>query len=134
MRKRQPRQLNSAINVTPFVDVMLVLLVVFIISAPLMTSRLDLQLPDSQQTSQNESKDSVTISIDKSGHLFCAQKPIVMTKLLEMLSTLHKNNPKLQCFIEAHKTLAYHKVLSILDQISCLGISNVSLITHNTHR
>lgn len=129
MRNRNRRSLQSNINVTPFVDVMLVLLVVFIVTAPLITSQLDLSLPNSSSPVIHKKTDAVTISLDRHGTIFFEQTKTTLEELLKKLSHLHKNNPDIQLFLEAHRDLSYHNILHVLDKISRLGLSNVSLVT-----
>ncbi len=127
------RTLQSSINVTPFIDVMLVLLVVFIITAPLITSQLDLSLPQSHGPTVETKDGIITISMDRHGDIFYENKKTSLENLLSILRSIVKNNPQVQCSIEAHKSLSYEKVLSILDHISQLGLLNVSLITQTAH-
>ena len=118
----------AEINVTPLVDVMLVLLVIFLITAPMLTSAINLNLP-SETAAQITEEKSLTISISKEGRYFIDDREIALFDLEKKLQFSAKNNPKQQIHIRADVDVAYGKVSKVLAIAQSLGLSNVGFIT-----
>ena len=119
----------SEINVTPFVDVMLVLLIIFMVTAPLLTSGIKINLPESSSVLKNEKKDPVTVSINSKGEIFIQKKIFSKNQLIEKLSLLKKNNQNLKIYIKADKKLDYGKVMDLMNLINQSGFKKVALVT-----
>ena len=119
----------SEINVTPFVDVMLVLLIIFMVTAPLLTSGIKINLPESSSVLKNEKKDPVTVSINSKGEIFIQKKKFSKNQLIEKLSLLKKNNQNLKIYIKADKKLDYGKVMDLMNLINQSGFKKVALVT-----
>ena len=130
MRKNQKfKKTMSDINVTPFVDVMLVLLIIFMVTAPLLTSGIKINLPESSVILKNEKKDPVTVSINSKGEIFIQKKKISKEQLIKKLSVLKKNNKNLKIYIKGDKKLDYGKVMDLMNLINSSGFKKVALVT-----
>jgi len=134
MRIRRRSSLQSSINITPFVDVMLVLLIVFMVCAPMMQSGVDLSLPKTSARQKKVRANTVTISINKSGILFINKTRIQEKDFVQQLAKIHKKNPSVQCMLCADASLNYERVLSILSLINQVGIENVSLVSESRQK
>ena len=119
----------SEINVTPFVDVMLVLLIIFMVTAPLLTSGIKINLPESSSVLKNEKKDPVTVSINSKGEIFIQKKKFSEDQLINKLSLLKKNNQNLKIYIKGDKKLDYGKVMDLMNLINQSGFKKVALVT-----
>ncbi len=119
----------SDINVTPFVDVMLVLLIIFMVTAPLLTSGIKINLPESSSVLKNEKKDPVTISINSKGETFIQKKKFSRDQLIQKLTLLKKNNKNLKIYIKGDKKLNYGKVMDLMNLINRSGFKKVALVT-----
>ena len=119
----------SEINVTPFVDVMLVLLIIFMVTAPLLTSGIKINLPESSSVLKNEKKDPVTVSINSKGEIFIQKKKFSKAQLINKVSLLKKNNQNLKIYIKGDKKLDYGKVMDLMNLINQSGFKKVALVT-----
>ncbi len=126
---RQNKKLMSEINVTPFVDVMLVLLIVFMITAPLLKTGVEIELPEIDTPNIPEKKDPLIITINKKNETFISEKKYGSGSLNLKLQELKRVNPKVQIYIRADKTVTYDMLMKVMKQIMDGGISNISLIT-----
>ena len=132
MRRRSRRPaLNAHINITPLVDVMLVLLIVFMICAPMMRSGVDISLPKTRSKSMQAPPESVTVSMDKTGSIFLDSTPLSERVLVQKLKLMHKKNPSVSCLVCADASLNYQRILSLLTVINTAGIQSVSLVSEN---
>ena len=128
-RKFRNKRTMSEINVTPFVDVMLVLLIIFMVTAPLLTSGIKINLPESSSVLKNEKKDPVTVSINSKGEIFIQKKKFTKDQLINKLSLLKKNNQNLKIYIKGDKKLDYGKVMDLMNLINQSGFKKVALVT-----
>ena len=119
----------SDINVTPFVDVMLVLLIIFMITAPLLSSGIKINLPESSSVLKNEKKDPVTVSLNSKGEIFIQKKRFTRQQLIQKLKLLKKNNKNLKIYIKGDKKLDYGKVMDLMSLINSSGFTKVALVT-----
>ena len=126
---RSKRKFMSEINVTPFVDVMLVLLIVFMISAPLLKTGIEIELPEVDTPNIPEKKDPIIITINKKNETFISKKKLTPELLNSKLIAIKKANPKTQVYIRADKSVTYDVLMKVMKQIIDGGITNVSLIT-----
>ncbi len=113
----------AEINVTPLVDVMLVLLIIFMVTAPMMTSGLDLKLPEAQAPQIESSENKLMLSINAKQQLMLGDKPI---KLSEIPTSL-KNAKEIQ--LHADKSLPYGFVVKVMGVLKSHGVDNISLVT-----
>tara|TARA_S200000501_G_C20614864_1_gene651946 strand:- start:156 stop:569 length:414 start_codon:yes stop_codon:yes gene_type:complete len=128
-RQKNTRRLISEINVTPFVDVMLVLLIVFMITAPLLQTGVDIELPKVDTPNIPDKDDPLIITINKKNEIFISEKKIDFSTLRIKLKEIKKTNPKIKSYIRADKEVTYDKLMQVMKQIIDGGIANVSLIT-----
>jgi len=121
----------SEINVTPFVDVMLVLLIIFMVTAPLMTQGLDVELPETETVSALPSnKDHLILTIDKNGKMMLDEYAVTEKTLPGHLERLVKRQNK-QLFLRADKKVAYGSVVKAMGIIKGVGIDNLGVLAEN---
>lgn len=118
----------SEINVTPLVDVMLVLLIVFMVAAPLMTVGVPLQLPKSAAAKAQEPKEPIVVSIDKGGKVFLAKEELSDDAILERLTGLAKENAEQIVLVRGDREIQYGRLMEVMGQVSSAGFRKVSLI------
>ena len=128
-KNRSRKKFLSDINVTPFVDVMLVLLVVFMITAPLLQTGVEIELPEVDTPNVPENKDPIIITINKNNETFISKKLITSNILIDKLKEIKKANPKTQIYIRADKSVTYNVLMEVMKQIIDSGITNINLIT-----
>jgi biopolymer transport protein TolR len=118
------------INVTPFVDVMLVLLVVFMVTAPLLTSGVPIDLPQSDAKPINEDDNKpLEISIDGNGTIFIGEEKVKQDRLVNMLAAMTNNDPERRIFIRADQGLDYGRVMKVLGALNGAGFRKVALLS-----
>jgi biopolymer transport protein TolR len=117
------------INVTPFVDVMLVLLIIFMVTAPMLTSGVPIELPETKGQQLQTNKEPVTISVDKSGKLFIGDTEVGLNNISEVLKTRAKNGTDEQIFIRGDKGIDYGTVMRVMGRVKAAGFTKVSLVT-----
>lgn len=127
-RKHAPM---SEINVTPFVDVMLVLLIVFMVTAPLLTAGVPLELPESKGQQLQTNKEPLTISVDKTGKVFIQETETRLDELAPKLKAIAKGGYDEQIFIRGDKGVDYGTVMRVMSRIKLGGFHKVSLITES---
>tara|TARA_B100000575_G_C23071998_1_gene617497 strand:+ start:560 stop:961 length:402 start_codon:yes stop_codon:yes gene_type:complete len=129
-KKYKTRSTISEINVTPFVDVMLVLLIIFMVTAPLLTAGIKVNLPESSSILKNEKKDPVTVSINSKGEIFIQKKKFSADGLIKKLSALKGQNKDLKIYIKGDKKLNYGKIMDLMSFINKSGFKKVALVTN----
>lgn len=129
-RGRGSHRPMAEINVTPFVDVMLVLLIVFMVAAPLLTAGVPIDLPDSQaKAMKDEDNKPLEVSIDKQGGLFVGETPVKEDRLVALLTSMTNNDAERRIYIRADQTLDYGQVMRVLGSINAAGFRKVALIS-----
>mgnify|MGYP001483118083 CR=1 FL=1 len=128
-RKKNRRKAISEINVTPFVDVMLVLLIIFMVTAPLLTAGVKVNLPESTAKVLSDKNEPVTITVNGKGQIFLQKKKLESSEMIKKLFELKKQNKDLKIYIKGDKSLNYGKIISIMGDISEAGFKKVALIT-----
>ena len=126
---KKQNKLMSEINVTPFVDVMLVLLIIFMITAPLMKTGIEIELPEVNTPNIPESDEPLIVSINKSNEIFLSEKKIQIKNLNSKLLAIRNANPKVKVFIKADKAVPYQNLMEVMKEITDSNITNISLIT-----
>lgn len=122
----------SNINVTPFVDVMLVLLIVFMVTAPLLTSGVSVDLPDSKAGPiQEEDNKPLEISVTKDGIFHIGDTEVKRAKLLSTLEAMTEKDHERRIYVRADQDLSYGDVVKVIGDISSAGFSKVALISES---
>ena len=127
--KSSTRMAISDINVTPFVDVMLVLLVIFMVTAPMMQQGLDVNLPKTSSTGVALDEDPFVLTIDSAGKIKVSGNEIKSEILSAKLKAIFANRKNKQIYIQADKKVEYGSVAFVMGEIRMAGITNISLIT-----
>lgn len=122
------RRLMSEINVTPMVDVMLVLLVIFMVTAPLLTVGVPVDLPQTKAPAINEPKEPLVITIDAKGEVYLQNSKIDAKDLAARLTAITSNNPDAAIYVRGDRAIDYGRVLEIMGIVSAAGFTKVSLI------
>ena len=118
----------SQINVTPFVDVMLVLLIVFMITAPLLTVGVSVDLPKTKASQLNSKGDPIVISIKQNGDLYIQERLIDSLNLLPRLKAISSGNKNLRIYVRGDKNVPYGIVLDTIAKIKRSGFKKVALV------
>ena len=126
---KKQQKLMSEINVTPFVDVMLVLLIIFMITAPLMKTGIEIELPQVNTPNIPESDEPLIVTINKNNEIFLSEKKVPAKNLKSKLTAIKNANPEVKIFIKADKVVSYQKLMEVMKKIIDSNITNVSLIT-----
>ena len=122
---------NADINVTPFVDVMLVLLIIFMVSAPLLTVGVPLDLPQTQAKSLDQQKDPLTLSVNLKGQVFLNDTEIPIDDLVAKLKAITDARGGLdeRIFVRGDKKVDYGTVMKVMGRLSAAGVRRVALVT-----
>ena len=140
MAKTSRRRPMSDINVVPYIDVMLVLLVIFMVTAPLMTQGIRVVLPeaDSEAIAVEDPNQILVISINDQGKYFMdmgGEEAVVEFALVaERVSKITRANPGLKALVEGDATIAYGRVIDLMDRLQKVGVQDVGLITQPPSR
>ncbi len=118
----------SEINVTPMVDVMLVLLVIFILTAPLLASSIKLDLPKTDAATASETPKFVTLVIDKSGQIFLNEQPIALDALRVSLTQTAAKNPDTEVQLRADAAVPYGKVVEVMGAAQKVGLNRIGFV------
>ena len=127
-RTHKKNRVISQINVTPFVDVMLVLLIVFMITAPLLTVGVSVDLPKTKASQLNSKGDPIIISIKKNGELYIQEREIDTLQLLPRLKAISSGNKNLRIYVRGDKDVPYGLVLDTIAKIKSSGFKKVALV------
>jgi biopolymer transport protein TolR len=127
-RSNGGRRPMSEINVTPLVDVMLVLLVVFMVTAPLLTVGVPVDLPQTQAPAINEPKEPTVITVNKDGAIFIQETSIPIDTLVAKLQAITGSNPDAVLYVRGDKDINYGRVLEVMSLVSAAGFRKVSLV------
>jgi biopolymer transport protein TolR len=132
LRTGEPDEFGAAplseINVTPLVDVMLVLLIIFMVAAPLMTVGVPVNLPKTAAAKVSQSKQPVVISIDAQGQPFLDQEPLTPDGMMPKLKALASADPAQVVLVRGDRAVPYGRIVEVMGQVSAAGFSRVSLI------
>jgi biopolymer transport protein TolR len=125
-RRRAPM---AEINVTPLVDVMLVLLIIFMVTAPLLVTGVPVNLPDSQAKALEQEDQPVSLSIDANGAIFIDEAQVDETELAEQLAVLGARPEPPQINLRADTALSYGQVMRVMGELNRAGLNRVSMVT-----
>lgn len=118
----------SEINVTPLVDVMLVLVVIFIITAPLLASAIKLDLPKSSAARAGEAPRALTLVVDRTGQVFLADQPVGTAQLVQQLRQAAKGNPETELRLRADQQVPYGRIVEVMGLAQQAGLSRIGFV------
>ncbi|MGH7058349.1 MAG: protein TolR [Acetobacteraceae bacterium] len=118
----------AEINVTPLVDVMLVLLIIFMVTAPLMTSGVTVNLPKANAQPVNQDATPITISIDASGQIYLGDTQVPLNTLVSKLGAIANNDPARRIFVRGDRSLTYGRIMQVMATITQGGFTKVALL------
>ena len=121
----------SEINVTPFVDVMLVLLIVFMVTAPLLTVGIKVDLPKVKATALTDIKDPIEITVKLGGEVYIGESKVEVQNLIPRLNAITEQNTEARIYIRGDRVVAYGRIMEIMSIINSAGYIKVALITQN---
>jgi len=122
------------INMTPFIDVMLVLLIVFMVAAPLLTSGVAVDLPQAKAGALNVEQKPIAIALDDQGQLFLMDQPIAAADLVDKLQALAADGDDHRIYVRASKVVPYGRVAEIIGAVTAAGYKKVALVTEPDKR
>jgi len=118
----------AEINVTPFIDVMLVLLVIFMVAAPLTTVGVPVQLPKTAAQKVSQPRQPVVVSVDQDGRVFLRSEELAPADIAARLATLAREDPDAVVHVRGDRSLSYGRVMEVMGQVNQAGFARVSLI------
>ena len=127
-RRRSARPM-SEINVTPMVDVMLVLLIIFMVTAPLLTVGVPIELPKSEAKQLEGDKEPLTISVDPEGKIFLQETELQIDEIVPKLTAIAKNGYDERIFVRGDRRVNYGVVMRVMGTISAAGFRRIALIS-----
>ena len=119
----------SEINVTPFVDVMLVLLIVFMVTAPLLTVGIKVDLPKVKATALTDIKDPIEITVNLEGNIYIGESKVEVENLIPRLNAITEQNTEARIYVRGDRVVAYRRIMEIMALINSAGYVKVALIT-----
>ncbi|KUL94001.1 biopolymer transporter ExbD [Bosea sp. WAO] len=135
--RRSRRRRHGAIaeiNMTPFIDVMLVLLIIFMVAAPLIASGVPIDLPQTGAKPINVDQKPITIAIDDKGQIFLQDQPTLEPDLVQKLQAIAKQGFDDRIYVRGHKQVDYGRVASVMSTITSAGFKRVALVTEPSAR
>jgi len=130
-KKRHRQKVMSEINVTPMVDVMLVLLIIFMVSAPLLTVGVPIDLPQSQAKSLDQDKESLTLSVNEKGQVYLQNAEISVDDLIPKLEAVAqaRGGTEARVYVRGDKKVDYGTMMKVMGRLSAAGFHRVALVT-----
>lgn len=127
--RRGRNKLVSEINVTPFVDVMLVLLIIFMVAAPLLTVGVPIDLPETQAKALNSDTQPITVSVDSEGKVFLQETEIPLDEVVAKLEAIATTGYDERIYVRGDTNADYGTVMKVMARISAAGFKNLGLVT-----
>lgn len=128
MIEARRRRFMAEINVIPLVDVVLVLLVIFMVTAPMLYRGLDIQLPRSS-TNTIKPEERVVLTVERDRRIYLDKDPVPLVQLQQRLDALHRKNPDLSVFLRADRDVPYGTVVQVMDGVKKAGIDKLGMVT-----
>ena len=128
-RRGRHHGLIAEINVTPFVDVMLVLLIIFMVAAPLLTVGVPIDLPETQAKALNSETQPITVSINNKGQVFLQETEIPVDEIVAKLEAISKTGYDERIYVRGDKDADYGTVMKVMARVSSAGYHNLGLVT-----
>lgn len=123
----------SEINMTPLIDVMLVLLVIFIITAPLISSSLKLELPRAEPAAAGEAAAFLALAVDEQGRLYLGEQPVEQEQLLERVRQAARRDPNTEVQLRADRRVPYGRVAELIGWVQQGGLTRIGFVTEASH-
>jgi biopolymer transport protein TolR len=120
---------NSDINITPMVDVMLVLLIIFMVTAPLLTAGVAVDLPKTRAKLLSQDKEPLTITIEKDGKVFLQETEVAAAELVPRLTAIAENGYDQRIFVRGDKSVDYGTVMQVMGELNAAGFRRIGLVT-----
>jgi biopolymer transport protein TolR len=127
--RRRRATVMAEINVTPMVDVMLVLLIIFMIAAPLLTVGVPIELPQTQAKTMDQDKEPLTISVNEKGSVFLQNTEIKVEELVPKLKAIARNGLEERVYVRGDRKVDYGTVMKVMGRLSAAGYRRVALVT-----
>ena len=131
-KNSKKKRLIGEINITPLVDVLLVLLIIFMVTAPMMTSGINVDLPKGATDAIDAKKESISVSVQKDGSIFVEEKLVKLDDLPKKLLLITEKQTDKKIYVRADKLLDYGKVMEVVRSINLGGFTQVVLVTEFT--
>ncbi|KHS48222.1 ExbD/TolR family protein [Novosphingobium subterraneum] len=131
-RGRGGRAAMSEINVTPLVDVMLVLLIIFMVTAPMLAAGVPVDLPDSKADPLDQQQDQITVTIDAQGNVFLDDQQLAPGELTDRLAGLQKGPKPPLVTLRADRVLDWGRVAAVMGELNAAGFKSISLVTNSS--
>ncbi|HEU4987902.1 MAG TPA: protein TolR [Rhizobiaceae bacterium] len=128
-RRGRHHGLISDINVTPFVDVMLVLLIIFMVAAPLLTVGVPIDLPETQAKALNSETQPITVSVNNAGQIYLQETEIPIDEVVPKLEAISRSGYDERIYVRGDKSADYGTVMKVMARISAAGYRNLGLVT-----
>ncbi|WP_114418304.1 protein TolR [Marinospirillum perlucidum] len=136
LRRRPPKPPISEVNVLPYIDVMLVLLVIFMVTAPILTQGVDVELPQvtSEPIQTEEDREPLVVSLDVQGRYYLemganSDEPLSLEAVIEQVARIKRQNPELPVLLRGDRRVAYGEVVILMSQLQAAGVTQVGLIS-----
>ena len=124
----------SEINVTPFVDVMLVLLIIFMITAPLLTVGIPVDLPKVKTNALTDQKDPLEVTVKLDGRVFLGESEVKVENIIPRLNAITDQNIETRIYLRGDRVVAYGRIMEIMSIINSAGYKKVALVTQNPNQ
>ncbi|OOG72601.1 Biopolymer transport protein ExbD [Ensifer sp. M14] len=128
-RRGGKKAIMSEINVTPFVDVMLVLLIIFMVAAPMMTVGVPIDLPETQAKALNSDTQPITVSVNPAGEIYLQETPIAIDEVVPKLEAIATTGYNERIYVRGDTNADYGTVMKVMARISSAGFKNLGLVT-----
>ena len=124
----------SEINVTPFVDVMLVLLIIFMVTAPLLTVGIPVDLPKLKANALTDQKDPLEVTVKLDGRVFLGESEVEVENIISRLNAITDQNTETRIYLRGDRVVAYGRIMEIMSIINSAGYKRVALVTQNPNQ
>jgi biopolymer transport protein TolR len=128
-RGRMRRRAMAEINVTPFVDVMLVLLIVFMVTAPLLTVGVPVDLPKTRAPALGQDREPLSITVKRDGTIYLQKEPVLQAALVDKLTAIASNGYNQRIFVRGDDRANYGKVMEVMGLLASAGFTHIGLVT-----
>jgi len=127
--RRGRRRPMSEINVTPFVDVMLVLLIVFMVTAPLLTVGVPVDLPKTRAQALGQDREPLSVTVKRDGKVYIQNTPVSEDELVAKLTAIAANGYDQRIFVRGDRSVGYGRVMEVMGLLSAAGFTHIGLVT-----